>query len=279
MMSDERRINFTSATVLLFLSVHVLIVIFPFIWMIYSTFKTNKEFMRSVWSFPTSLSFDAYISAWSGGALGGYTINSLIIMAGSTLITVIVATSAGYALAVYRPRWMPVVELGMTAAMAIPAYVALVPLVVMLRGAGLLDTHLGVILPTAAFNVPVSIFIMQAFFNTLPRELYDAGRVDGASEWTIFFRIALPIARPAMFTVAIVNMIWVWNDFLFPVVFINNPARKTLPVGLTDFVGEHITNYPVMLAAILIAALAPLVLFVIFERQITAALVGGAVKE
>ncbi|MBL0373385.1 carbohydrate ABC transporter permease [Rhizobium sp. KVB221] len=278
-MSDERRINFTSATVLLFLSVHVLIVIFPFIWMIYSTFKTNKEFMRSVWSFPTSLSFDAYISAWSGGALGGYTINSLIIMAGSTLITVIVATSAGYALAVYRPRWMPVVELGMTAAMAIPAYVALVPLVVMLRGAGLLDTHLGVILPTAAFNVPVSIFIMQAFFNTLPRELYDAGRVDGASEWTIFFRIALPIARPAMFTVAIVNMIWVWNDFLFPVVFINNPARKTLPVGLTDFVGEHITNYPVMLAAILIAALAPLVLFVIFERQITAALVGGAVKE
>jgi ABC-type glycerol-3-phosphate transport system permease component len=120
---------------------------------------------------------------------------------------------------------------------------------------------------------------MQAFFNTLPRELFDAGRVDGASEWQIFRKVALPIARPAMFTVAIVNMIWVWNDFLFPVVFINNPARKTLPVGLTDFVGEHITNYPVMLAAILIAAIAPLILFVYFERQITAALIGGAVKE
>lgn len=144
--------------------------------------------------------------------------------------------------------------------------------------ARLLDTHLGVILPTAAFNVPVSIFIMQAFFNTLPRDLFDAARMDGASEWKIFLRVALPIARPAMFTVAIVNMIWVWNDFLFPVVFINSPSRKTLPVGLTDFVGEHITNYPVMLAAILIAAIAPLVLFVFFERQITAALIGGAVK-
>jgi len=154
-----------------------------------------------------------------------------------------------------------------------------VPLVVMLRTAGLLDTHLGVILPTAAFNVPVSIFIMQAFFNTLPRELFDAGRVDGASEWMIFRVIALPIARPAMFTVGIVNMIWVWNDFLFPVVFINNPARKTLPVGLTDFVGEHVTNYPVMLAAILMAAIAPLILFIFYERQITAALIGGAVKE
>ena len=141
------------------------------------------------------------------------------------------------------------------------------------------DGSVGVILPTVAFNVPVTIFIMRAFFATLPRELFDAARVDGAGEWRIFWRIAMPIARPAMFTAGIVNMIWVWNDFLFPMVFINNPARKTLPVGLTDFVGEHITNYPVMLAAILIAAIAPLVLFVIFERQVTAALLGGAVKE
>lgn len=278
-MSAVRRWNRTSTVVLILLMLHVLMVIFPFVWMIYSTFKTNKAFMRSVWAFPTSLNFDAYIGAWSGGALGSYAVNSLIIMAGATIITVLVSTLAGYALAVYRPRWMPAVELSLTAAMAIPAYVALVPLVVMLRTAGLLDTHLGVILPTAAFNVPVSIFIMQAFFNTLPRELFDAGRVDGASEWMVFRVIALPIARPAMFTVGIVNMIWVWNDFLFPVVFINNPARKTLPVGLTDFVGEHVTNYPVMLAAILMAAIAPLILFIFFERQITAALIGGAVKE
>lgn len=278
-MGAVRRWTITNTVVLALLTLHVLLVVFPFIWMIYSTFKTNKEFMRSVWSLPTSFSLDAYVGAWSGGALGGYAVNSLLIMAGATIITVVVATLAGYALAVYRPRWMPAVELGLTAAMAIPAYVALVPLVVMLRGAGLLDTHMGVVLPTAAFNVPVTIFIMQAFFNTLPRELFDAARMDGASEWSIFARVALPIARPAMFTAAIVNMIWVWNDFLFPVVFINSPARKTLPVGLTDFVGEHITNYPVMLAAILIAAIAPLVLFIFFERQITAALLGGAVKE
>jgi len=279
MSSAVRRWSLTHTVVLVVLTLHVLLVIFPFIWMIYSTLKTNKEFMRSVWSLPTGLNFDAYIGAWSGGALGGYAVNSLIIMVGATLITVFASTLAGYALAIYRPRWMPVLELSLTAAMAIPAYVALVPLVVMLRSIGLLDTHLGVILPTAAFNIPVSIFIMQAFFNTLPRELFDASRVDGASEWRIFYKIALPIARPAMFTAGIVNMIWVWNDFLFPMVFINNPARKTLPVGLTDFVGEHITNYPVMLAAILIAAVAPLVLFIFFERQITAALIGGAVKE
>jgi raffinose/stachyose/melibiose transport system permease protein len=265
--------------VLAFLSLHVAIVVSPFAWMAYSTLKTNKEFMRSVWSLPSAPSLDAFAQAWSNGALGTYSLNSLIVMAGSTLLAVAAATAGGYGLAIYRPRWLAGVEAGLMVAMAIPAYVALVPLVVVLRGMGLLDTHLGVILPTAAFNVPVTLFIMRAFFVTLPRELMDAARIDGCSEFGIFWRIAVPLARPAMFTAAIVNMIWVWNDFLFPLVFINTPAKKTLPVGLADFVGEHITNYPVMLAAIFIAALAPLVLFVLFERQITAALTGGAVKE
>ncbi|MGO4335652.1 carbohydrate ABC transporter permease [Labrys sp. KB_33_2] len=269
----------TRLGVLAFLSLHVAIVVSPFAWMAYSTLKTNKEFMRSVWSLPSAPSLDAFAQAWSNGALGTYSLNSLIVMAGSTLLAVAAATAGGYGLAVYRPRWLAGVEAGLMVAMAIPAYVALVPLVVVLRTMGLLDTHLGVILPTAAFNVPVTLFIMRAFFVTLPRELMDAARIDGCSEFGIFWRIAVPLARPAMFTAAIVNMIWVWNDFLFPLVFINTPARKTLPVGLADFVGEHITNYPVMLAAIFIAALAPLVLFVLFERQITAALTGGAVKE
>lgn len=265
--------------VLALILLHVTVVIFPFIWMAYSTLKTNREFMRSVWALPTAPSLQAFADAWNTSLLGTYTLNSTIVMTGATLLTVAVATLGGYALAVYRPRWMPQVEIGLTVAMAIPAYVALVPLVVMLRNAGLMDTLAGVILPTAAFNIPVSIFIMRAFFVTMPVELFEAARLDGAREWDIFRRIALPIARPAMVTVGIVNMIWVWNDFLFPLVFINSPTKKTLPVGLTDFVGEHITNYPVMLAAILIAALAPLVLFVIFERQVTSALMGGAVKE
>lgn len=261
------------------LGAHVLLVVFPFIWMAYSTLKTNTEFMRSVWSLPGAPSLAAFADAWSNGALGTYTMNSLIVTAGATLIAVLAATAGGYALALYRPRWLAGVEIGLTLAMAIPAYVALVPLVVMLRSVGLLDSYLGVILPTAAFNIPITVFIMRAFFVTLPKELPEAARLDGAREIDIFLRIAVPIARPAMFTAAIVNMIWVWNDFLFPLVLINDPLKKTLPVGLTDFVGEHITNYPVMLAAILIAALAPLILFIFFERQITAALVGGAVKE
>lgn len=265
--------------VLVLLLIHVAVVIFPFIWMGYSTLKTNREFMRSVWALPQSPKLTAFVDAWNTSLLGTYTVNSIIVMFGATLLTVGAATMGGYGMAVYRPKWLAKMEIGLTVAMAIPAYVALVPLVVMLRNAGLMDTHLGVILPTAAFNVPVSIFIMRAFFVTMPGELFEAARLDGASEWQIFRRVALPIARPAMVTVGIVNMIWVWNDFLFPLVFINSPEKKTLPVGLTDFVGEHITNYPVMLSAILLAALAPLILFVIFERQVTTALMGGAIKE
>ena len=276
---SERPFSPTRVIVTAVLSLHVGLVIFPFIWMAYSTLKTNKEFMRSVWALPEAPKLDAFGAAWRGGSLGVYALNSTIIMVGAMLLTVIVATLAGYALAAYRPKWLAQVELGMTLAMAIPAHVALVPLVVMLRNMGILDTYSAVILPSAAFNVPVTMFIMRAFFATIPGELFEAARLDGANEWKIFSTIALPLARPAMFTAGIVNMIWVWNDFLFPLVFLNSPAKKTLPVGLTDFVGEHITNYPVMLAAILIAAVTPLALFVVFERQVTVALMGGAVKE
>lgn len=279
MSGRRQRWTLGRAAVTAVLGLHVLIVVFPFIWMAYSTLKTNAEFMRSVWSLPASPSLVAFADAWRNGALGTYTLNSLIVTVGATLIAVFAASAGGYALAVYKPRWLGGVEFGFTVAMAIPAYVALVPLVVMLRSVGLLDTYVGLILPTAAFNIPVTVLIMRAFFVTLPKELPEAARLDGSSEFDIFFRIALPIARPAMFTVAIINMVWVWNDFLFPLVLINDPRKKTLPVGLTDFVGEHITNYPVMLAAIFIAALAPLVLFFFFERQITTALIGGAVKE
>ena len=104
-MKFNARFTPTTIVVLAVLALHVVIVIFPFVWMIYSTFKTNRDFMRSVWSLPQDWSFDAYASAWSNGALGTYTMNSLWIMAGSTLLTVAAATLAGYALAVYRPRW------------------------------------------------------------------------------------------------------------------------------------------------------------------------------
>lgn len=264
--------------VLVLITIHVVIVIFPFLWMLYSALKTQSQFIRSVWSLPTSLNFDAYAQAWKGGELAGYAINSAIVTGGSVLLTVLVSTAAGYAFAVYRPRWMPGVEVGLLLAMAIPAYVALVPLALMLKQFGLLDSLPGLILPTVAFNVPVSIFIMRSYFATLPHALIEAARIDGSSEFGVFVRIAAPLARPAMFTTAIINAIWVWNDFLFPLVFINSPSRQTLAVGLTQFQGEHVTDYPVLLAAIVLSALATFVIYAAFQRQVIGGLTSGAVK-
>jgi ABC-type glycerol-3-phosphate transport system permease component len=265
--------------VLVVVTLHVLVVLFPFVWMLYSSLKTQPQFIKSVWSLPTKFDFAAYSSAWSGGELLTYARNSLLVTAGSVLLTVAAATAAGFALAVYRPRWMPGVEMVLLLAMAIPAYVALVPLVLMLRDFGLLDSYLGLILPTAAFNIPVSVFIMRSFFVTLPTELLEAARVDGASDAGVFFRVAVPLARPAMYTTAIINSIWAWNDFLFPLVFINTPTKQTLAVGLTQFQGEHVTNYPVLLAAIVLSALATFVIYAAFQRQVVGGLTSGAVKQ
>lgn len=273
------RLGAGTIAVVVLLGIHLLIVLFPFVWMIYSSFKTNKEFQASVWSLPAALQWENYGTALADGSLALYAGNSLLVTLASVLITVAIATAAGYAFVVYRTRWMPAVELVMLIAMAIPAYIALVPLVAIIREMGLLDTLPGVILPTVAFNLPISVLIMRGFFATVPRDLIEAARIDGASEFAVFGRIMAPIAKPAMFTAAIVNVIWVWNDFLFPLVILNSPERKTLPLGLTDFVGERTTNYPVLLAAILLAALGSFLVYLVFQRHVIGGLTSGALKQ
>lgn len=260
------------------IAAHLLVVAFPFIWMAYSSLKTNPQFLESVWNLPSSPVWDNYVKALTDGNLITYAGNSLLVTGASVLLTVALSAAAGYAFAMYKVRWLPVVEVVMLVAMAIPAYVALVPLVATLRDAGLLDSRIGVVLPTVAFNLPVSVLIMRAFFTTVPRDLLEASRVDGASELRTFWSVMVPIARPALFTTAIINTIWVWNDFLFPLVLLDSPEKKTLPLGLTDYVGEHVTNYPVLLAAILLASLGSFVVYTIFQRQVVGGLTSGAIK-
>ena len=259
---------------------HVALIVAPFLWLIYSSLKTNKEFIASVWALPKVLQFSNYVEAWGSGALGTYTLNSVIVTSISVFITVLIATLAGYAMGIFRHiKWMSKVQIILVVMMTIPAHVSLIPLVETMRNIGLLDTRFGVVLAEVAFNIPMSVFILFSFFVTLPYDIIEAAKFDGAKESVIFSKIALPLAMPAMFTTAIINMIWNWNDFLFPLVFINNPKLKTLPIGLKDYVGEHVTNFPVMMAAIFIASLGALIIYGIFQKQVIGGLMGGAVKE
>lgn len=274
-----KRLRLPNIIAFIVITVHIIIVMLPFGWMLVSTFKTNAEFLKNVWALPSHFDWSNYVSAWGTGALGTYTINSVIVTLAAVFLTVIIATLAGYALGIFKFRWLGRIEILLILAMTIPAYVSLVPIVETLRTFSLLDTRLGLILPTVAFNIPVSVFIMRSFFITVPREILEAAKIDGANEFQIFNTVVMPLAKPSMFTVAIINVIWVWNDFLFPLVLINTPRLKTLPVGLKDFVGEHITNYPVMLTAILIASLGAFLIYTIFQKQVIGGLMGGAVKE
>jgi raffinose/stachyose/melibiose transport system permease protein len=274
-----KRLRLPNIIAFILITLHIIVVMFPFGWMLVSTFKTNAEFLKSVWALPSHLEWSNYVSAWGSGALGTYAINSLIVTLASVFLIVLIATLSGYALGIFRLKWLEKFEVVLILAMTVPAYVSLVPIVETLRSFSLLDTRIGVILPTVAFNIPVSVFIMRSFFVTVPREIIEAAKMDGANELQVFGQVIMPLARPSMFTVAIVNVIWVWNDFLFPLVLINSPKLKTLPVGLKDFVGEHVTNYPVMLAAIFIASLGAFLIYSIFQKQVISGLMGGAVKE
>lgn len=273
-----RQVTIGQILVFAFLIVHLTVVIFPFIWMIYSSLKTNQEFLASVWSLPEQPVIENYSVAIADGNLLVYARNSLIVTLATVFFTVIVSTCAGYAMSFFRRRWTPIVEILMIVCMAIPAYAIIVPLVGILRQSGLGDNFLGVILPTVAFNLPVTTILMRAFFDGVPRGLAEAAYVDGASELSVFVRVMMPIASPAMFTAAIINVIWVWNDFLLPLVLLDSPSRKTLPIGLTDFVGDRMTDYPVLMAAIFLASLGSLIIYIFFQRKVIGGLTGGALK-
>ncbi len=274
----RRRVTPGVLAVYVFLAVHLTIVIFPFVWLVYSSLKTNPEFLASVWALPKAPVWQNYVDAIASGNLLVYTRNSVIVTLATVVLTVAVSTMAGYAMSFFRRPWTPWVEVGLIVCMAIPVYAVIVPLVATLREAGMGNTFVGVILPTVAFNLPVTTILMRAFFDGIPRDLAEAAYVDGASEIAVFGRIMVPLAVPAMATGAIVNVIWVWNDFLLPLVLLDTPDLKTLPIGLTDFVGDRVTDYPVLMAAIFFASLGSLLIYILFQRKVVGGLTGGAIK-
>ena len=157
---------------------------------------------------------------------------------------------AAYGMARYEFASNTVIQLFFLAGLMVPLKLAIIPLFIQMRDLGLLDTRLGLVVIYTAMGLPSTVFIMTGFLRTLPTELEDAARIDGASEARIMWSIMLPLARPAMVIAAIHNAVPIWNDFFFPLVFIQTDARKTLPQGLTAFMGEYTTNWGVLFAGL-----------------------------
>lgn len=261
-----------------FLSVFGIINLVPLAWMVMNAFKTESEYAASPFSLPTRLHWGNFAEAWEKANLGTYFWNSILVTAISILVTVLLGALASFFLARFDfklGKWMQGLFL---LGMLIPIHATLIPIFLVMQKIGLLDTHMALILPYTAFHLSITIFILMGFMSTFPKDIEESAIMDGAGAYGIFFRIILPMTRPALATVIILNFIYNWNEYLFALVLINDTALKTLPIGLASFAGKETANYTLQMAA-LTTTLVPIVLFyLMLEKQLVNGMTAGAVK-
>lgn len=254
-----------------------IVIVAPLAWILLNSFKTNQEMFKNSLAFPEVWQFGNYVKAWNLG-LYRYFGNSLLVSAVSLCGILAASAFLAYGLTRFRAKGSHIIFIIVLGGMALSEQVALVPLYKLLRAMKIYDTYWAVILPYIAFRIPFTVFLMRAYFISIPVELEEAAVVDGYNSFQIFMKIILPISKPIFASCAIVNLNFVWNEFLFANVFLNNKALQTIPIGLMTFKGDLKIDYTTTLAGLMIASAPLIILFICMSRQFVRGLTSGAVK-
>jgi ABC-type glycerol-3-phosphate transport system permease component len=245
---------------------------YPAVWMVLSSFKTNREMFKNPFGLPRDWLWSNFSAAWDKGGLGGLYLNSIIVTASAVTLTVCVATAAAFAfsrLAFPGRRWLfRLLLIGLL----LPPPVVAIPLFAILRDMGLLNTLWALILSGSAWSLSLTIFIMHGYFNAIRPDMEEAAMLEGASIWQIFRDISVPMVWPSMLTLAIVNTINIWNELMFALLFVVDDEKRTLPVGLIRFFGRYSTDYAMVFAALTISTLPILALYFLLQRHVIAGL-------
>ncbi|MEN9324308.1 MAG: hypothetical protein RL414_62 [Actinomycetota bacterium] len=262
-------------SVLIFNSISILL---PVFFLINSSLRNSNEFAANPMKLANSPYWENYSQVWADGQFLTYLKNSCIITFGSLAFILVFAVGAGFVLGRYDFKGITFINGFILSGMLVPAKLAILPLFIQLKWMHLLDSHLGLILVYASGALPAAIFIMSGFFRSLPADLDNAARVDGASELQLLRKILVPLVKPGLAIVAIYSAIPIWNDFFLPLVFLQSPEKKTMMQGLTLFFGEYSSQWGIIFAGLTIAALPLIVLYLILSEQFIKGLTAGAVK-
>jgi alpha-1,4-digalacturonate transport system permease protein len=255
----------------------VLMFLLPVLYVISSSFKGTNELFSSVPTFfPRVFTFENYVEAIGRGDFLRYIFNSIFVSVTSTALAVIINTMSGYALAKFRFKGETIIMMLILSTIMLPLEVIMVPIFSVLRTFGMYDSLIALIVPAAA--TPTGIFLMRQYLLTIPNDLIESARIDGASEWKIFTRIILPNAKPAISTLAIFSFMWRWNDYIWPLIAISSPEKYTLQLAIANFTGEFGVDYNSILAMSAISMIPMLVIFLIFQRQFVQGTVQSGLK-
>ncbi|MCU6710587.1 carbohydrate ABC transporter permease [Paenibacillus sp. J5C_2022] len=259
-------------------------VVYPLVWTLFSSLKDNKQFYQNKpWALPEiPLQWSNFSYVWTEYHFGGYFLNSIIVTAASTVLALVLSAMTAYVIARFPFKGSNVLYFVYISAMMIPLILSLIPLFFLLDSMGLTNNLLGLILVYAATSLPFGIFVLTAFYKSLPKEMEEAASIDGSSHAGTFFRIMLPLSKPGLITVTIMNILVIWNEYILATVIMNDPTERiyTLPVGIAVMQGEmqYRTEWGPLFAGLMISMIPVIILYSLFQRQISSGITAGAVK-
>ncbi|WP_225770398.1 carbohydrate ABC transporter permease [Inquilinus sp. Marseille-Q2685] len=256
----------------------LLFFLFPPLWIVASSLKPPME----IFAWPPTLlpqhwTLDNFASALGAARFDLFFTNSAVVAVGSSVLSVVISIMAGFALSKYRFPGDGLCFMLIMATMMIPLQVVLIPMFMVLKGLGLLDSLWGLIIPPAA--TPTGVFLMRQYMRGIPDSLLEAARIDGTSEWRILWRIVVPLCKPAIATLAAFTFVWRWNDYLWPFLVVNDQSRWTVQLALANYVGQWDIDWPRLLAMAVLSSLPILVLFIALQRFFMSGMMAGATKE
>jgi multiple sugar transport system permease protein/raffinose/stachyose/melibiose transport system permease protein len=250
----------------------------PFAWLAVMSLRTTSEISDNPYALPGILHWEKYPQAWFDSNYGTYFWNSTIVTVASVAVLCVSGAMAAHALARYRFPFNRFVFFLIFSAIILPPQITIIGVFQQLVGYGLYNTHLGLILVYVAMQLPLTVYILEGFFSRLPQDLFEAARIDGYSDWEIFWRITMPIGLPAIATTAILNMIYIWNEFLFAVVLLVDDSKRTLPLGIQRFMGDYLEDTGMLATGLMIAVVPIIVAYVFFSEKMIQGMTAGAVK-
>lgn len=260
------------------LGVIAAIFFFPLVWMVASSFKTNSDIFRNPFSWPTEVDFTQWALAWDVGNIGQYALNSIITTGASVLGILVFSSAAAFAFSRYRFKGSAFLMGTLALGLLLPLQSYFIAQSTIFRDLLLTDTRWALIIPYIAMGIPLATYLLKVYLDAVPEELFEAARIDGAGDLRLFAFIAVPLLRPGIATVAIFSALNCWNEFLLALLYIQDDALKTIPTGLLAFSSRYVTDYGLLFSALSIVTLPMVVIYIVFNRQITEGITAGSLK-
>jgi raffinose/stachyose/melibiose transport system permease protein len=262
----------------LFMCVTVFISLFPIAWVFAGSLKSRREINSSALALPSSLRFENYADAIRLAPILKYFSNSVVVVGASIAVTVCIVSMCAYAVSRFEFRLKPIIIMLIAASLLLPAQSISQPLFAIFTALDIFNTKTGLILVYSTMGIPMSFFVMLSYYKTIPAAVEESAYIDGAGFFRTFFTVVLPLAKPGLATVAMIQFINIWNEFYYALMLTSGNSARTVPIALNYYMGQFANNYAALFAAVIITITPTILFFAVMQKQVIGGLTAGAVK-